>query len=287
MSALPEESAPAPEAPAWAPRLVALDLDGTAVENDGTVARPDVVEAVAAARAAGAHVLVATGRAVCSTIGVAESLGLDDVRLVCSNGAVVYDLGRRRVVHTESFDPGPPARALAQRLPGAEFAVEVGIEGFRTTSGFLRDFPAVYLDPAPMEELVAAPTVRLVVRWPPGADLAEIRRAGEDAIGADYGWWTGHSAWIDVTRRGVSKASGVARVARSLGVAAAHVLAVGDGFNDVELLEWAGHGVAMGHAPRGLRDRADEVTGTLAEGGAAAAVSRWFPRRASSSYSPP
>lgn len=261
----------------WVPRLVALDLDGTAVENDGTVARPDVVEAVAAARAAGAHVLIATGRAVSSTLDVADSLGLEDVRLVCSNGAVVYDPGARRAVHLESFDPAPAARALAERLAGGQFAVEVGLDGFRTTVGFPHDFPAAFLGTAPLGQLVDGPTVRLVARWPAETDLAEVRHAGEDALGEDYAWWTGHSAWIDVTRRGVSKASGVALVARSLGIEAGDVLAVGDGWNDVELLQWAGHGIAMGHAPEGLRALADAVTGSIAEGGAATAVRRFFP----------
>jgi hydroxymethylpyrimidine pyrophosphatase-like HAD family hydrolase len=275
-SSAPEDR-PTRDLAGWVPRLVALDLDGTAVENDGTVARPDVVAAVAAARAAGAHVLIATGRAVSSTLDVAESLGLEDVRLVCSNGAVVYDAGARRAVHLESFDPAPPARALAERLAGGQFAVEVGLDGFRTTVGFPRDFPAAFLGTAPLAELVDGPTVRLVARWPAETDLAEVRRVGEEALGEDYAWWTGHSAWIDVTRRGVSKASGVARIARSLGIEAGDVLAVGDGWNDIELLRWAGHGIAMGHAPEGLRALADAVTGSIAEGGAAAAVLRFFP----------
>ena len=77
--------------------------------------------------------------------------------------------------------------------------------------------------------------------------------------------------------RGVSKATGVDRAAGSLGFDAVDVLAVGDGWNDVELLGWAGWGVAMGHAPSGVREVADAVTGRVADGGAAEVIRRFFP----------
>ncbi len=272
-----DEHGPAPGQPGWAPRVVALDLDGTVVENDGTVARRDVVAAVEIALAAGAHVLIATGRAVSSTVDVAESLGIGDAQLVCSNGAVVFDGRAGEATFQATFDPGPPARSLTEHLPSVDFAVEVGLEGFRTTEGFLRDFPGVYLGVVDLDELVRDPTVRLIARGPDGHDLALIRRAGELSLGDAYGWWTGHSSWIDITVRGVSKATGVARVAESLGFDAPDVLAVGDGYNDVELLAWAGWGVAMGHAPTGVREVADAVTGPVADGGAAEILRRFFP----------
>ena len=183
-----------PGGPDWVPRVVALDLDGTVVENDGTVARPDVVAAVEIALAAGAHVLIATGRAVSSTLDVAESLGIGDAQLVCSNGAVVFDGRAGEASFQATFDPGPPARSLTEHLPGVDFAVEVGLEGFRTTEGFLRDFPGVYLGVVELDELVRDPTVRLIARGPDGHDLALIRRAGELSLGDAYGWWTGHSS---------------------------------------------------------------------------------------------
>ena len=64
--------------------------------------------------------------------------------------------------------------------------------------------------------------------------------------GTDYvvGW----TAWLDLAPVGVSKASGLQHVADKLGVAPADVLAIGDGRNDIEMLQWAGRGVAMGQA---------------------------------------
>ena len=61
---------------------------------------------------------------------------------------------------------------------------------------------------------------------------------------------------------GVNKASGLATVADELGVAAADVLAIGDGRNDIEMLRWAGRGVAMGQAVEEVHDAADASTAT-------------------------
>ena len=54
------------------------------------------------------------------------------------------------------------------------------------------------------------------------------------------------------------------------------VLAIGDGRNDTEMLVWAGHGVAMGHAPEEVRTAADEVAPPVQDDGAAVVLRRWF-----------
>ncbi|WUI35371.1 HAD hydrolase family protein [Nocardia sp. NBC_00416] len=61
-----------------------------------------------------------------------------------------------------------------------------------------------------------------------------------------------------------------------LGAPANGTLAVGDGVNDLEMLAWAAHGVAMGHAPEVVRAVADEVCPPVAEDGPATLLARWF-----------
>ena len=55
------------------------------------------------------------------------------------------------------------------------------------------------------------------------------------------------------------------------------MLAIGDGRNDIEMLRWAGRGVAMGQSVEEVRDVADHVTDTVYEDGAAVEIGRWFP----------
>ena len=69
---------------------------------------------------------------------------------------------------------------------------------------------------------------------------------------------------------------GLAEVARDLEVDAADVVAFGDMPNDLEMLVWAGHGVAMGNAHPALLDVADEVTASHADDGLAVVLERWF-----------
>jgi len=74
----------------------------------------------------------------------------------------------------------------------------------------------------------------------------------------------------------VTKASGLEYVARELGVAPDDVLAIGDGRNDIEMLRWAGRGVAMGQAVPEVQAAADAVTATVHDDGAAVELERYF-----------
>lgn len=73
---------------------------------------------------------------------------------------------------------------------------------------------------------------------------------------------------------GVTKATGLARLCAHLGIDRTDVVAFGDALNDVEMLRWAGHGVAMGHAAPEVADAADEVGGTNDEDGVAQVIER-------------
>ncbi len=126
-----------------------------------------------------------------------------------------------------------------------------------------------------VEDLVSAPVSRVIIRDPEATADDFVTLAKELGLhGTDYvvGW----TAWLDLAPVGVSKASGLAHVAEQLGVDAADVLAIGDGRNDIEMLEWAGRGVAMGQAVQQVLDAADDVTATVAEDGAAVELGRYF-----------
>jgi hydroxymethylpyrimidine pyrophosphatase-like HAD family hydrolase len=266
--------------PDWRPKLVALDLDGTVVGYREFDAAPSaaVRAAVDAVREAGVPVIVATGRPVWGALPTAEHLDLHGIELVCSNGAVVYDGGTGRVVHEVALDPGPAVRPLAALAPTAGFAVESGADGWFHTAEFVRDFPGPFLGEVSLDELAAMPTPRLVCRAEdyPSDEAAAI--AAKALQGLPYGWDIGYSSWIDVMAPGVSKASGVALVAADLGIAAADVLAIGDGSNDVELFSWVGHAVAMGQARDSVQAAAHAVTDTVDNDGVALALARWFGR---------
>lgn len=263
--------------PGWRPKLVALDLDGTVVgyEEKGLPSRR-MRDAVSAVVEAGVPVIIATGRPVWDALPTAEALGLDGIQLVCSNGALVYDAQLHVVLHEVTFDARLAGERLAERMPAAGFAVEYGVEGFRTTAKFPQNFPSQFVGVVEFDELVSAPTRRMVCR----AEVYTVEEAAGLAAEAlsegGYNWDIGYSCWIDVMPPGVDKSTGVALVASDLGVAAADVVAIGDGTNDVELFTWAGFSVAMGQSVDSVQSAADMVTSNVEDDGAALILEQWF-----------
>ena len=81
---------------------------------------------------------------------------------------------------------------------------------------------------------------------------------------------------LELSSAGVTKATGLADAAGRFGVAARDVVAFGDMPNDVPMLDWAGHGVAMANAHPDAIEVADEVTARNSEDGVALVLERWF-----------
>ena len=273
----------------WQPKLVALDIDGTLFTAGHGVASNTVEETITpAVRAAidraldaGAHVVLATGR---STFGITRVLDMlelprdrDRVLSVASNGSVTFAYPPVEVLARSPSTPRQVVRMLLEHVPQALVAVEeIGI-GYRVN----RHFP----DGEITGEMTVAVDRRAgrraghPGRHPrPARQRAGLRRARREGRAARHQLL--HR--VDGLARprpggGVQGLRPGARSAERLGVAAADVLAIGDGRNDVEMLQWAGRGVAMGQAPLEVQEAADFVTATVEDDGAAMELDRWFP----------
>ncbi|PVG82556.1 haloacid dehalogenase [Nocardioides gansuensis] len=272
----------------WRPQLVALDIDGTLLkwvdgQSDPYETIPTVVhDAVQRVLDAGSHVVLASGRSPHGMTRIADMLALHrdpDERLwiVASNGAVILRYPPVEVVHEETFDARPAVEAVLREHPKALVAVEErAVGGYRVNRHFPEGELSGEMILTEVDEIVAKPVSRVIIRDPAATadDFVELA-ARLGLHGTDYvvGW----TAWLDLSPVGVSKASGLQRVASELGVDRADTLAIGDGRNDIEMLRWAGRGVAMGQAVEEVRAAADAVTVPVHEDGAAVELSRWFP----------
>jgi Cof subfamily protein (haloacid dehalogenase superfamily) len=271
----------------FAPRLVALDIDGTLFANEPSTGlveetiSPDVVAAVRRAYAAGAHIVLATGRSTFGITDVWDQLGLPmngaKVLAVASNGSVTFRYPPVEVRSTVTFDASAIVRMLMAEVPNAAVAVEeVGV-GYRLNRPFPDGEISGEMRLESVEELVAEPVTRVIIRDPHSSEEEFVELAEKLGLsGTNY--FIGWTAWLDIAPEGVSKASALADVAAELGVPQAEVLAIGDGRNDMEMLRWAGRGVAMGQAPLEVQEAADDVTETVANDGVARELARWFPR---------
>jgi Cof subfamily protein (haloacid dehalogenase superfamily) len=271
----------------WRPRLVALDIDGTvfSAPHGGSVVdetiSPGVQQAVARVVDAGVPVVLATGR---STFGMTHVVDLLDLRrhdphgrllAVASNGSVTFSYPPVQLIEAVTFDASDVVRRVLEQMPQVLVAVEeVGI-GYRVNRPFPDGEINGQITLQSVEELVAEPVTRVIIRDPEASEQ-DFHRLAEEAGLHDTSYFIGWTAWLDLAPKGVSKASGLAQVADRLGVAPEDVLAVGDGRNDIEMLQWAGRGVAMGQASSDVIEAADDVTAPVHEDGVARELEQWF-----------
>ncbi|HLT62066.1 MAG TPA: HAD family hydrolase [Microlunatus sp.] len=254
--------------------MVALDIDGTIVDHEGRM--PDAVrDAIRRVAKAGVPVVLATGRSWHGTRDLYDHLELPPGLAVLSNGAVVVRYPPQEIVKTVTFDPSDVIRKVRDVAPSTLIAVEEIGRGYRVTDHFPDgDLSGEMIIETP-DQLSTRPVTRVILRDPNRSDEEILELADHLGLhGITY--YVGWSAWIDIAPVGVNKATALAEVADELGVPADRVLALGDGRNDIEMLTWAGRGVALGDAPEEVREAADAVTGRFGEGGTVAELERWF-----------
>lgn len=239
------------------PQLVALDVDDTLISHNGAVSER-VQESIERVQEAGVRVCLATGRSPSTTIPIARAAGIDDL-VVCSNGALLVSVETERTVDSITFDPRPVLEELIEHLPGAVFAVE-GTDGmFRATKVFGAGMLGLSVREVPIDHLLTEPVVRLVVRSEEHAESGFgdlVERLGYQSV--VFG--VADVAWMDIAAKGVNKSTMLARLCERRGYDPALTIAIGDFYNDLGMLRWAGIGVAMGGAPEPVLAAADLVT---------------------------
>jgi Cof subfamily protein (haloacid dehalogenase superfamily) len=267
------------------PRLVASDVDGTLLTPAEDVS-PRTAAVIARVLAAEVPFVLVTGRPPRWVPRVAEQAGVTGYA-VCANGAVLYDIGADRVIGKHELDAialHEYARALTTALPGCRLATErVGetamdgaAEQFLAEPGYQHPWPNPDSAARPRGEVLGRSAIKMLARHPEmtSGQMAEAATAVlGDEVAVTY---SSNNGLIEIAAAGVTKASGLAEVAERVGVAAADVVAFGDMPNDVPMLAWAGHGVAMANAHPQAVAVADEVTGPNSEDGVALVLERWF-----------
>ena len=267
------------------PALIATDVDGTLLNGEDIITAR-TRDVIGAAVAAGTHFILATGRPPRWIPPVVEELGFAPIA-VCANGAVIYDAATDRVISARTL----PVEALAEIaeiaahvVPGAGLAAErVGTSAHDSATPQFVSAPGyehAWLNPdnteVSFEDVLSAPAVKLLVRMPgvPSSQLAAALAKHVGLLG-DITYST-NDGLVEISPIGISKAIGVQEVARPLDISAQDTVAFGDMPNDVPMLLWAGHGVAMGNAHPEAVAAANEVTESNNDDGLARVLERWW-----------
>lgn len=267
------------------PALIATDVDGTLLNTQERIS-PRTREAIRAAVTSGAIFVLATGRPPRWIPPVVEELGFAPMA-VCANGAVVYDSATDCIVsaRTLPIDVLTELAEIAVRVvPGSGLAAErIGTTAHDSATPQFVSAPGyehAWLNPDNTEvsyqDLLSAPAIKLLVRKPgmSSSDLAATLTKHIGLLG-DITYST-NDGLVEISPVGISKALGVEEVARPLELCADDVVAFGDMPNDVPMLRWAGHGVAMGNAHPDAISAADEVTTANDDDGLARVLERWW-----------
>ncbi|MDO5683424.1 MAG: HAD family hydrolase [Propionibacteriaceae bacterium] len=263
------------------PRLVATDLDGTLLRPDTTVGERTraVLDQV---RAAGVLVVPVTARQPIGLVGIAEPAGFDSW-MVCANGAYAWHLGEDRSAFSSLLpadavgevlqglrDVAPAVRFAVVRDFGREFIAEPGYAELAVLSD--HSIAPRVMHRGGLAELAAQPCLKVVARSPHHSP-AELFGLLRDLCIESCTPTLSGAPFLEIAAAGVNKGVGLARLCELLEIGAADVVAFGDAQNDVEMLTWAGRGVAMANAMPVAKAAADEILpGTNAE----EAVATWL-----------
>jgi hypothetical protein len=267
------------------PKLVASDVDGTLLDPLDVVT-PRTVAVIARTVAAGTPFVLVSGRPPRWIPRIAAAAGLDGYA-VCANGAALYDIAADQVLETHPLMPQQLSdlnHALRAAMPECRVATErvgrsaLALAGreFATEAGYEHPWPGESVLAAPRAEVLGHPAIKMLVRHR-GMNAAELAAA----VGAVFGdvvdiTYSSSIGMVEISPSGVTKGTGLAELADRLGVSAAEVVAFGDMPNDVSMLRWAGHGVAMANAHPDVLAVADEVTAANSADGVAKVLERWF-----------
>jgi Cof subfamily protein (haloacid dehalogenase superfamily) len=259
-----------------APTLIASDLDGTLLRSDGTLDER-TRRALADVEATGAVLVLCTARPTRWMRPLAEATGHHGVA-ICANGGVVWDLHTESVI--ESFPLAPEVAldvvSLVQAVvPGGAWAVE-RLSGFAHEPAYWSRWPIpAGTLVAAVEVLVSEPAVKLMLRHEQLLADVLVQRAREVAGHlAEFTHSNSSDGLLEISAAGVSKATALARFCEERGIAREQVIAFGDMPNDLPMLEWAGHSVAVANAHPDVLAAADEITASNDEAGVAIVLER-------------
>ncbi len=253
--------------------MIALDVDGTLL-NEQHVLTQSTRKAVRQAAEGGAEIVLCTGRGPSNTFPVLEDLGLTGV-IITHNGSATVDAAKKELLHHYPMEASLLAPYIAYcRQNGVHYDVNTPFDLYIESAA--REAEAMYANYRITPIKRAADD-----RLPEG--LVKLTVFGEmavmDKVQAEWEAWPpglqrirSGDFFIDVQHAEASKGRALEQYAALRGVDRSRVLAIGNYYNDVGMLEYAGLGIAMDNSPDAVKSSADAVTLSNDEDGVAAAL---------------
>lgn len=260
-------------------RIVALDMDGTLLHDDHTLSSPNA-EAIRKAAAQGMEIVLCTGRSPISTLPYLEQIGLEGV-VITHNGAATIASEGRRVLHR--FDI--PSAGLE---PYIQYCRENGVHFDINTAFDLYVDKLNELTPEMLDlyrQFLIEP--KQFPGWTGLTDApVKLTMSGQkdemDRVEHELNQWTHEhnfirsgDYFIDIMHKDATKGNALKQLAAMRGVPREQVLAIGNYYNDMTMIQFAGLGVAMDNSPLEVKAAAQEITLSNNEDGVAATLLKY------------
>ncbi|WP_019502620.1 Cof-type HAD-IIB family hydrolase [Pseudanabaena sp. PCC 6802] len=271
-------------------RLVVLDIDGT-INGDSNQVREPVKQAILAAQAKGVKVAIATGRMYRSALRFHGDIR-SNAPLISYQGALIKDPQTEELV---GHWPVDLEYALSLIDDFAEYADtgKLSVHLYINDELYVRQITAqtmAYAQRSNVEAIPVGDLRQFLIEQAPANPPTKVLALSDDPdlitmllISLKQRYTPGQlyltksvATFFEATNPIANKGTAVKHLAENiLGLDRDEVMAVGDNFNDLEMIEYAGIGVAMGNAPQGLKERSDWVAPDVDADGAAAAIARF------------
>lgn len=278
--------------------LFVVDFDGTFLRDDKRLAEADR-DALAGLRSMGVVTAIATGRSIYSFQKIMAELGGNGPKnplpidyVIFSTGAGIMDFPACTLLNTYSLGPGDVV-VIAETLdkynldymihrcvPDTKYFIYKFCTGSNSDFQTRLDLYGLYGDILTAENLAGfgeATEVLCIVERKRGDQLADHLAAvlSEYSVIKATSPLDKSSFWIEIFAKDVSKSKAVCWLSKKIGVSQAMVCAVGNDYNDVDMLDWAGQGFLVANGPYSLQSLYPVVASNN-EGGVAEVVSRWL-----------
>lgn len=270
-------------------RLLVLDLDGTTVGLSNQI-QPTVQQAIAAAQNQGVQVAIATGRMFRSALRFHEAIQ-SPLPLMAYQGAWIQDPTTTQFYRHLTV-PKPEAAQLLDYLEQPDLRSRLSIHFYVNDQLYVRDLSAESLAYAArsgvepnavgdlrqfLSEEAVAPTKILALSEDPQIIDELLTNLRQQYTPAELYFTKSVATFFEATHPQVNKGTAVQYLAEEiLGLQSAQVMTIGDNFNDVEMIQYAGVGVAMDNAPDGVKAVADWVAPDVEQHGVAAAIEQFI-----------
>lgn len=259
-------------------KLVAVDLDGTLLDNDRKIS-PRAKEAIQAVREMGIEVTLATGRMFFSARTYADELGLS-LPLITYQGALVKVSGSGEVLYERHVDS-----ILAQKVItlakdhglNVNFYVDdyVLVEELTAYADtYARKFRAQFREVGDLRKCAHLSPLKLLVIDYNEDDLILFEKKCRREFGNTLYITKSMPEYLEYLHPEATKAAGLDAVVKHMGINPQEVMAIGDSYNDLEMLEYAGFSVVMENAREEIKAKADYITRSNDDDGVAEALDK-------------